>query len=289
MKILSALLGNKETFVISFMGSSVTAGHDSPFNISFPVITGEVMKKPLKEFGIELISRNAGVGNNPCLPYDFCVQTFAGTLLNLFIFLRFWYCIILSLFKLENQNDQNNYQLYSCIINLFTGNDADIVHWEQSYNCGGTNVESQTAFEQFIRQSLLLPSQPVIAFSNSATPSWKVEHCKDPAPLPNHTLYESSLVNAIIDDMASSSLINANHSLSLFSHMKGVHKIATNLNHKNNDLLSPWSAMKDLFSYYEKIGGAQLWVHRFYEDYKCYGPYIPDWGCCNVAGEYLSL
>jgi hypothetical protein len=26
-------------FVVSFMGSSVTAGHDSPFNVSFPVLT----------------------------------------------------------------------------------------------------------------------------------------------------------------------------------------------------------------------------------------------------------
>ena len=130
-----------------------------------------------------------------------------------------------------------------------------------------------------MRQSLLLPSQPVIAFSNSATPSWKVDHCKDPAPLPNLTLYESSLVDAIVTDMA------AEESPSEPSHMKGVHKIATDLNHKNNDLLSPWTAMDALLRHYERAGGAQLWVHRFYEDYKCYGPYIPEWGCCNVAGQ----
>jgi len=28
-----------KNIVISFMGSSVTAGHDSPFNISFPILT----------------------------------------------------------------------------------------------------------------------------------------------------------------------------------------------------------------------------------------------------------
>ena len=28
-----------KNIVISFMGSSVTAGHDSPFNVSFPILT----------------------------------------------------------------------------------------------------------------------------------------------------------------------------------------------------------------------------------------------------------
>ena len=46
--------------------------------MSFPVLTGHVMKPVFDELGIEFFTRNAGIGNNPCLPYDFCVNTFAG-------------------------------------------------------------------------------------------------------------------------------------------------------------------------------------------------------------------
>lgn len=77
-KILSAAAGNTEKFVISFMGSSVTAGHDSPFNLSFPVLTGKVMESALRAAGVTLETRNAAMGNNPCLPYDICIRPFAG-------------------------------------------------------------------------------------------------------------------------------------------------------------------------------------------------------------------
>ena len=36
-------IGTKKDFVISFMGSSVTAGHDSPFNKSFPILARDMM------------------------------------------------------------------------------------------------------------------------------------------------------------------------------------------------------------------------------------------------------
>jgi hypothetical protein len=67
-----------EKFVISFMGSSVTAGHDSPFNVSFPILTGEKIAPAFAPLAIRVISRNAAMGNNPCMPYDVCVRTFAG-------------------------------------------------------------------------------------------------------------------------------------------------------------------------------------------------------------------
>ena len=60
------------------MGSSVTAGHDSPFNKSFPVLTGNVMGPAFEAAGLKLVTRNAAMGNNPCLPYDVCVRPFAG-------------------------------------------------------------------------------------------------------------------------------------------------------------------------------------------------------------------
>ena len=58
---------------------------------------------------------------------------------------------------------------YDTCIHAFAGSDADIVHWEQSYNCWDA-----LSSEQFIRQSMTLPHQPVVIFSNSDTPNWLV-------------------------------------------------------------------------------------------------------------------
>lgn len=67
------------------MGSSVTAGHDSPFNKSFPILVGNSMAPAFEPLGINIITRNAAMGNNPCMPYDICVRTFAGHLSGIFI------------------------------------------------------------------------------------------------------------------------------------------------------------------------------------------------------------
>jgi hypothetical protein len=77
-KILKANNEGKSKILISFMGSSVTAGHDSPFNLSFPILTGKYMEKAFAAVDIELISINSALGNNPCLPYDVCVRAFSG-------------------------------------------------------------------------------------------------------------------------------------------------------------------------------------------------------------------
>lgn len=58
---------------------------------------------------------------------------------------------------------------YDACVHAFAGRDADIVHWEQSYNCG-----DRLAYELFIRQSLSLPNQPIVIFSDSSTPNWSV-------------------------------------------------------------------------------------------------------------------
>ena len=131
LKVANSNFDNEEMFVISFMGSSVTAGHDSPFNKSFPVIVGEIMRPALAPLSLKVVSRNAAMGNNPCMPYDVCVRAFAGS-------------------------------------------DADIVHWEQSYNC---MTNSHIILEQFIRQSIALPKRPVVVFSDSATPNWGEKDC----------------------------------------------------------------------------------------------------------------
>lgn len=79
LKILSTSDAEKKPqFVISFMGSSVTAGHDTKFDLSFSELTRSVMKPAFDAVGVELIVRNGAMGNNPCMPYDACVRTFAG-------------------------------------------------------------------------------------------------------------------------------------------------------------------------------------------------------------------
>lgn len=110
-RISTALQGRSPSpaFIISFTGSSVTAGHDSPFIRSYPVLAGAMLKESFSSLGINLTVRNVAMGNNPCLPYDVCVRTFAGS-------------------------------------------DADIVVWEQSYNCAPSN--KGYLYEQFIRQVL---------------------------------------------------------------------------------------------------------------------------------------
>ena len=67
--ILESLMdkNKKSKFVISFMGSSVTSGHDSPFNQSFPIKIREMMQPSFDALHINLITRNVAIGNNPCL------------------------------------------------------------------------------------------------------------------------------------------------------------------------------------------------------------------------------
>jgi hypothetical protein len=65
-------------FIMTFTGSSVTAGHDTFFNQSFSELTGVVMDEAMSVFNVKAVSRNVALGNNPCLPYDVCVKSFAG-------------------------------------------------------------------------------------------------------------------------------------------------------------------------------------------------------------------
>ena len=57
------------------------------------------------------------------------------------------------------------------------------MHWEQSYNCMNGKAD---VLEQFIRQSVQMPSHPVVVFSDSATPNWNPENCKN--QVAEHTL-----------------------------------------------------------------------------------------------------
>jgi hypothetical protein len=76
--ILAHLSPSADSYIISFMGSSVTAGHDSPQNKSLVAHTQRIMAPAFKILNINLQARNVAQGNNPCFPYDACVNTFAG-------------------------------------------------------------------------------------------------------------------------------------------------------------------------------------------------------------------
>ena len=226
LKILKALsegsTEKKEKFVISFMGSSVTAGHDTKFDITFSELTRSVMTPAFKAAGIELEVINGAMGNNPCLPYDACVRTFAGP-------------------------------------------EADIVHWEQSFNCFGTDASKRVEFEQFIRQSMALPSQPVVVFTTSSTPNWPAEDCKDKNAdgKPTSEPEEQKLLKFLETD-------------------------PSQIPQNNKGDEGQWSALLSMFSKY-KMAGIQMWHHEHYQEYKCKGPYVKDWGCCSASWHPSKL
>jgi hypothetical protein len=116
---MAALLGKEAdqvTFIVSFTGryvyqmisygfedlevfiyyccynSSVTAGHDSYFNMSTSVQAGLLMSQPFLDLGIKFESRNVALGNNPCTPYDVCVKYFAGTDADIVIWEQTYFC-----------------------------------------------------------------------------------------------------------------------------------------------------------------------------------------------------
>ena len=214
-------------FVIGFMGSSVTAGHDSPFNSSFPVQTGDLLAPAFATLGITVASRNAAMGNNPCVPFDLCPRTYAGP-------------------------------------------DADIVHWEQSFNCFGSDAEKRDVFEGFLRQSIGIASQPIVVFTTSDTPNWPKKDCdgKDPEARPNQSPEDKK-------------------ALEYLKHGK-ARLIPSEVN-KNGPAMKPWSAMLDLFRQYQTRAGVQVWDHASYAEYKCTGPYLAEWQNQGVASWHPSL
>lgn len=63
---------------------------------------------------------------------------------------------------------------YDVCPRTYAGTNSDIIHWEQTYNCG---FGSGAILEQFVRQSLSLPSQPMLVFSDSYTSTWRAKDC----------------------------------------------------------------------------------------------------------------
>jgi hypothetical protein len=91
-KILNAFGMGTQNFTICFMGSSVTAGHDSYFSQSFPVVAQGLMMTSFTHSKINLVVHNLGIGNNPCMPYDLCSRTFCGADVDLIYWEQTYNC-----------------------------------------------------------------------------------------------------------------------------------------------------------------------------------------------------
>ena len=113
-------------------------------------------------------------------------------------------------------------------------------------------------FEQFIRQALMIPTKPVVVFSESPSPNWQEKDCngKDTS---DPILQEDDLIR-------------------LQNLEKDPMKIFTEI----NKLEGFWGQADVLFREY-KMAGIQSWVHSHYEKYKCRGPYVKSWGCCSAS------
>jgi hypothetical protein len=57
---------------------------------------------------------------------------------------------------------------YDVCVKFFCGDDADVVHWEQTYFC----ADNRPIIEQFIRQAAFMSSQPIVVFSDSHSGKW---------------------------------------------------------------------------------------------------------------------
>ena len=80
-KILRSNVDNSTvplSWTISFMGSSVTTGRDSPVEASFTALTQRALEPIFASSRLTLRVTNNAMENNPCVPYDLCVGTFAG-------------------------------------------------------------------------------------------------------------------------------------------------------------------------------------------------------------------
>ena len=235
LKFIERILQARESkstkpFVISFLGSSVAAGHDSHFNFSYPVVAGEMMAPALAALDVIVDARNMALGNNPCFPYDICVKIFANV-------------------------------------------DADIVHWEQTYNCGGKPI-----LEQFVRQAMTIPTKPIIVFSESFTAHWAPDKCVPTAT--SLTTMETELLAALQSapetpllarPPAGGQLGSSHHSAPL----SGISKIVVELN--KDEFKRAWQNPLGEISHKYRGAGIQTFTHMSHAPYACQGPYIKDW------------
>ena len=210
-KILLAETLLEQKFIISFLGSSVTAGHDSLICQAFPALVEDYMKPVFQTLNIDLQARNLAMGNNPCMPYDMCVATYAGF-------------------------------------------DADIVHWEQTYNCGFG--ERSIFIEQFIRQTLFYDRRPLVVLSGSSTKNWKEKDCPPASELLVKNQTKPNRKEMELFTSSTSKLVSV----------------------LNADQKKHWGFIRPIVDKYAVAASLQLFTHDHHDRFKCQGPFRKDWG-----------
>jgi hypothetical protein len=79
MKLGMKMLTPNATFLATFSGSSVTAGHDNYFAQSYPMILKKRMGDIFSTVGIDLQVRDIALGANNCSPYVLCYESMGGS------------------------------------------------------------------------------------------------------------------------------------------------------------------------------------------------------------------
>ena len=121
------------------------------------------------------ISLVALIGN-PCMPYDVCMKIFVGNDADIgeLPITVLYAIILLSFFLICNCNCECNVsfgifiELIQCLFNRLEL--VFVVHWEQTYFCGPFGAAY--ILEQFVRQSMTIPTKPIVVFSESSTGHW---------------------------------------------------------------------------------------------------------------------
>lgn len=78
MKLATKMLSPNATFLMTFSGSSVTAGHDNYYNQSYPYIVKKRLVDIFSSVGIDLQVHDIALGANNCSPYVLCYESMGG-------------------------------------------------------------------------------------------------------------------------------------------------------------------------------------------------------------------
>jgi len=62
-------------YIMTFGGSSVTAGHDGKLSSSFPMIAEKRLRPIMEALGVEFIVDNIAQATNNCIPYGLCYES----------------------------------------------------------------------------------------------------------------------------------------------------------------------------------------------------------------------
>jgi hypothetical protein len=77
-KIARKIVDGNGSFLMTFGGSSVTAGHDNYYNESYPFVFERRMSKLFDALGIKLLVHNIAQGANNCRPSIYCYESMGG-------------------------------------------------------------------------------------------------------------------------------------------------------------------------------------------------------------------